>query len=57
MTRSTDTWTRLTDDARCAALAPESDLAKLDRRFAAIKAAAASNATSMHSLTGRLAAW
>jgi hypothetical protein len=55
MTRTTDTWTRLTDDARCAQLAPESDLAKLDRRFASIKAKAAANATAMRGLTGRLA--
>jgi hypothetical protein len=57
MTRTTDTWTRLTDDARCAQLAPESDLAKLDRRFASIQAKASANAKAMNSLTGRLAAW
>jgi hypothetical protein len=55
MTRTTDTWTRLVDDARCTALAPESDLAKLDRRFAAIKAKATANRNAMNSLTGRLA--
>jgi len=57
MTRSTDTHTRLVDDARCRQLAPESAEAKLARRFAAIQAKASSNAKAMNSLTGRLAAW
>lgn len=57
MTRNTDTWTRLTDTARCAALAPESAEAKLARRFEAIQAKASANAKAMNSLTGRLAAW
>jgi hypothetical protein len=57
VTRFTDTHTRLADDARCQALAPESAAAKLDRSFAAIQAKAASNAKAMNSLTGRLAAW
>ena len=57
MTRSTDTFTRLVDDARCRSLAPESAEAKLARRFAAIQAKASANAKAMNSLTGRLAAW
>ena len=57
MTRSTDTHTRLADNERCRALAPESAEAKLARRFAAIQAKASANAKAMNSLTGRLAAW
>lgn len=57
MTRTTDTLTRLADDARCQALRPESAEAELARRFAAIQAKAAANVQAMNARTGTLAAW